>query len=69
MKLTKTQTECVEILKTVFSDNAMPRALVFVWQERFSESPEEVEDDESLGRPEKTSLSSETTTGTTFAVT
>jgi len=38
------------MLKELSGDNAMSRARVFVWDKRFSEGREEVEDDERPGR-------------------
>lgn len=51
VKLKKSPTECFQILKEVFGDNAMSRARVFEWHKRFYEGREEVEDDERPGRP------------------
>jgi hypothetical protein len=44
-------TECFQLLKEVYGDNIMSLKQVFEWHKRFMEGREEVEDDESMGRP------------------
>jgi hypothetical protein len=47
----ETPTECFQLLKEVYGDNVMSRALVFESHKWFVEGREEVEDDERAGRP------------------
>lgn len=51
VKLKKTPTECLQLLKEVYEDTCMSRAMVFMWHKRFSGGREAVEDDEREGRP------------------
>lgn len=51
VKLGKTATESLEMLKQVYGDEALSRARVFDWHKRFKEGQEEVEDDARSGRP------------------
>ena len=37
--------ECIKLLKDVYGNNLMSRSRVFEWHKRFSENPEEDEDD------------------------
>ena len=49
VKLGKTATESLEMLKQVYGDEALSRARVFDWHKRFKEGQEEVEDDARSG--------------------
>ena len=51
VKLGKTATESLEMLKQVYGDEALSQACVFDWHKCFKEGQEEVEDDARSGRP------------------
>ena len=51
VKLGKTATETLKILRDVYGDSSMSRTKVFEWHKRFVEGREEVEDDPKSGRP------------------
>lgn len=51
VRLGKTPSQALEMLKQVYGDNAMSRTRVFEWHKRFKEGHEEVEDDSRSGRP------------------
>ena len=50
-KLGKTATECYEMLKTAFGEQAMGRSQTFQWFSRFTASGTSTDDDEHSGRP------------------
>ena len=50
-KLRKTATECYEMLKTAFGEQAMGRAQTFHWFSRFKAGRTSIDDDELSGRP------------------
>ena len=50
-KLGKTVTECYEMLKTAFGEQAMGRSQTFQWFSRFNAGRTSIDDDESSGRP------------------
>jgi len=50
-KLGKTATECYEILKTAFGEQAMGRSQTFQWFSRFKAGRTSIDDDERSGRP------------------
>ena len=54
VKLGKTPTETLDLLKAVFGEQAMSRTRVFEWHKRFSTGREDVDDDP---RPERPSTS------------
>ena len=51
-KLGKTATECYEMLKTAFGEQAMGRSQKFQWFSRFKAGRTSTEDDESSGLPD-----------------
>jgi len=50
-KLGKTATECYEMLKTAFGEQAMGRSQTFQWFSRFKAGSTSIDDDERSGRP------------------
>lgn len=50
-KLKKARTECSNVSKELFGDDALSRTHVFEYSKRFCVGQEEVEDDELRGRP------------------
>ena len=50
-KLGKTATECYEMLKTVFGEQAMGRSQKFQWFSRFKAGRISTDDDERSGPP------------------
>ena len=50
-KLEKTATECYEMLKTAFGEQAMGRSQTFQWFSRFEAGRTSIDDDERSGRP------------------
>ena len=50
-KLGKTATECYEMLKTAFGEQAMGSSQTFQWFSRFKASRTSTDDDERSGRP------------------
>ena len=50
-KLGKTATECYEMLKTAFGEQAMGRSQAFQWYSRFKAGRTSTDDDERSGRP------------------
>ena len=55
-KLGKTATECYEMLKTVFGEQAMGRSQTFQWFSRFKAGRTSIDDDERSGRPVSSSM-------------
>jgi len=51
LKLGKTATECYEMLKTTFGEQAMGRSQTFRWVSRFKAGRTSIDDDERSGRP------------------
>ena len=51
VKLGKTGSETLEMLKTAFGDAALAKTAVYEWHKRFKEGRESVKDDERAGRP------------------
>ena len=51
VKLGKTATETLKMLRDVYGDSSMSRTKVFEWHKRFVEGREDVEDDSKSGRP------------------
>ena len=51
VKLGKTVTETLKMLRDVYGDSSMSRTRVFEWHKRFVEGREDVEDDLKSGRP------------------
>ena len=51
VKLGKTATETLKMLRDVYGDSFMSRTRVFKWHKRFVEGREDVEDDPKSGRP------------------
>ena len=51
VKLGKTATETLKMLRDVYGDSSMSRTRVFEWHKRFVEGREDVEDDPKLKRP------------------
>ena len=51
IKLGKTTTETLKMLRDVYGDSSMSRTRVFEWHKRFVEGRENVEDDPKSGRP------------------
>ena len=51
LKLGKTATECYEMLKTAFGEQAMGRSQTFQWFCRFKAGRISIDDDEHPGRP------------------
>ena len=50
-KLGKTATECYEMLKTAFVEQAMGRSQTFQWFSRFKAGRTSIDDEERSGRP------------------
>jgi len=50
-KLGKTATECYEMLKTAFGEQAMGHSQTFQWFSRFKAGRTSIDDDERSGRP------------------
>ena len=50
-KLGKTATECYEMLKTAFGEQAMGRSQTFQWFSRFKARRTSIDDDKRSGRP------------------
>ena len=50
VKLGKTATETLKMLRDVYGDSSMFRTRVFEWHKRFVEGREDVEDDTKSGR-------------------
>ena len=50
-KLEKTATECYEMLKTAFGEQAMGRSQTFQWFSRFKAGRSSIDNDERSGRP------------------
>ena len=50
-KLGKTATECYEMLKTAFGEQAMGHSQTFQWYSRFKAGRISTDDDEHSGRP------------------
>jgi len=50
-KLGKTATECYEMLKTTFGEQAMGRSQTFQWFSQFKAGRTSIDDDERSGRP------------------
>jgi hypothetical protein len=51
MKLGKSTTKTLEMLRRVFGEHSLSRTVVFEWHSRFMASQVSVEDDERSGRP------------------
>ena len=51
VKLGKTATETLKMLRDVYGDSSMPRTRVFEWHKQFVEDREDVEADPKSGRP------------------
>ena len=51
LKLGKTATECYEMLKTAFGEQAMGRSQTFQWFSRFKAGRTSIDDNERSGRP------------------
>ena len=51
VKLGKTATETLKMLRDVYGDSSMSRTRVFEWHKQFVEGMEDVEDDPKSGRP------------------
>lgn len=51
VKLGKTATESLSLLRHVYGDSTMSRARVFEWHKRFTEGREETDDNSRPGRP------------------
>ena len=51
VKLGKTATETLKMLRDVYGDSSMSRTRVFEWHKRLVEGRKDVEDDPKLGRP------------------
>ena len=51
VKLGKTSTETLKMLRDVYRDSSMSRTRVFEWHKRFVEGREDVEDDPKSGMP------------------
>jgi len=51
VKLGKTATDNLKMLRDVYGDSSMPRTRVFEWYRRFVEGREDVEDDPKSGKP------------------
>ena len=50
-KLGKTATECYEMLKTAFGEQAMGRSQTFQWLSRFKAGRTSIDDDKRSGQP------------------
>lgn len=55
MKLGKTASETVELLKQAYGDDALSRTTVFEWHRRFREGRQSAEDDALAGAPTSSS--------------
>ena len=55
-KLGKTATECYEMLKTAFGEQAMGRSQTFNWFSRFKAGRMSIDDDKRSGRPVSSSM-------------
>ena len=55
-KLGKTATECYEMLKSAFGEQAMCRSQTFQWFSRFKAGKTSSDDDEGSGRPVPSSM-------------
>ena len=51
VRLGKTPTEALKLLQEVYGDDTMSRTRLFEWHRRFKERKEELEGDQSSGRP------------------
>ena len=51
VKLGKTFTETLEMLRKAYGDPALSRTTVYEWFKRFKEGRESLDDDERSGRP------------------
>jgi hypothetical protein len=51
VKLKKSPSETLEMLKSVYGESAMSKSNVFKWHKRFREGREDVNDDERSGAP------------------
>lgn len=51
VKLKKTATETLNLLREAYGEDALSKSRVFAWHKRFSDGREDVEDDERSGRP------------------
>ena len=51
VKLEKTATETLKMLRDVYGDSFMSRTRVFEWHKQFVEGREDVKDDPKSGRP------------------
>ena len=51
VKLGKTATEALNMLRDVYGDSSMSVTRVFEWHKRFVEGREDVEDDPKSGKP------------------
>jgi len=51
VKLKKTATETLNLLREAYGEDALSKSRVFDWHKRFSEGREDVEDNERSGRP------------------
>ena len=56
LKLRKTATECYEMLKTAFGEQAMGRSQTFQWFSWFKAGRTSIDDDERSGRPVSSSM-------------
>jgi hypothetical protein len=55
-KLGKTATECYEMLKTAFGEQAIGRSQTFEWFSRFKADRTSIDNDERSGRPVSSSM-------------
>lgn len=51
VRLNKTATDTLTMIQEAFKEDAMSRAMVFVWHKRFKDGRQHVEDDDRSGRP------------------
>ena len=51
VKLGKKPSECLQLLREVYGDDAMSQARVYEWHKRFRDGRESVDDDQKTGRP------------------
>ncbi len=51
VKLKKTATQTFHTIQKDYQEEAMSRAMVFMWHKRFENGQEDVEDDKRAGRP------------------
>lgn len=51
VKLGKNGAETLQLLQQAYKEDAMSRAMVFMWHKRFKDGREDVEDDDRAGRP------------------